>query len=516
MYISCSSNHGSEKRFAHHTNAFFLLHLVAIGMSGFCCVWLALFPISPTRLYNMQVDVFNTNHEHTNFFFKQCLYLGNVFGAAAAGYLGDKLGRAGALELAAIPYIIGWLLVGLSYGEVTVLIGRYLLGVAAGMIAVVAPIYLAEVSAAKTRGRVLCVQALVAGLGRLCYLAIGALFIFLSRSYFGFNLSEWKILALIGVLPGMVLLLLIQRLPDSPTWLVVKHDDRDSAFDVQLALANGNYKSAEFHVNSIIHANILAKEDRTHHGAFFRPLLLCCALFTLRAVSAYLIEPTLSATSSDAYRLAVLGLELDLGEVDLLYVISFMWIAASVGMLCCFALIDTSGRLMTMRAGCYLAASCSLVLLLSAYKVKQTGLVNAAVINCDSAVMLLIIAGHQLGLGVGSVVLVSELFPAKQRMGAASLVFIWDGLVNLALSYLVPLIGRVFSSPSDVFGVCAALVLLCHVLGAVISWLYLPETSQRSLQEIEAILSGWPPATPRFSSSRVRLGSEYGSTAAQQ
>ncbi|DBA05009.1 TPA: hypothetical protein N0F65_007011 [Lagenidium giganteum] len=488
-----------------HSNRFFVLHVIAIGLSGFCCTWLALFPISPNRLYNMQVDVFNTNHDHTNFFFKPCLYLGHVLGAAVAGVLGERLGRAGSLELAAIPYIIGWLLVGVAYGEVTVLIGRYLLGAATGMMMVIAPVYLAEVSATAVRGRVLCVQALIAGLGRLCYLGVGALFIYLSRSYLGFNLSEWKVLAMSGLVPGFALLLTMQCLPDSPTWLVRRHSDHEAAFGILVKLFGGDSKSAENQVNAIIHADALAKQSRgPHRGAFFRPLLLCCALFGLRAIATSLLEPTLSPTTARSFQVTLLGVGLDVGEVELLYVMTFMWAASSVGVVTCFLLIDLRGRLVALRAGCCVVAGCMCLLPASAYK-AQTMSFHAT--DCSSAAMLLVIAGHNLGLGVVPVVVASELFPARLRMSAMSVVVICEALVKCGLSYGMPRL-RDHLSFVQLFALSALIVMLCNLLAVLLSWFSMPETSRRSLQEIEAILSGWLPATPQlgFSRGNVRVG----------
>uniref|UniRef100_K3WUA9 Hexose transporter 1 n=1 Tax=Globisporangium ultimum (strain ATCC 200006 / CBS 805.95 / DAOM BR144) TaxID=431595 RepID=K3WUA9_GLOUD len=505
----------TERSSPYQLNRFFVLHVVAIGVSAMCCAWVALFPISATRLYNMQVDVFNTNHVHATYFFNECLYLGQILGAAAAGYLGDRLGRAGALELAAIPYIVGWLLVGLAYGEITVIIGRYLLGMATGMMSVVAPIYLAEVSAARTRGRVLCVQALCAALGSACYVAIGVLCIYLSRAYFGFNLSEWKVLAMVGLTPGLVLLLAMQKLPDSPTWLVMRHDDRETAFEILAKLFNGSYKNAEYHVNAIIHANLLASkhQDRMHSRVvlLLRPLALCCVLFTLRAFASSLVEPTLSATSkTNAFMVTLFGIDVDGTETELLIAMTCMWIAACIGVLCCFLLIDVRGRLLALRFGCYVVVCGCAFIMLSAYRSNKT---DGQLTDYGSATMMLILAGHELGLGVVPVVVASELFPVRLRVGAMSLVVVWDRAVRLGLaSYVVPFL-RANLHSLHVFWLGAGLVLLCNVGGIVVSWFYLPETSKRSLQEIEAILSGWQPATPQLGFSRVRLGGlRYGTS----
>ncbi|TYZ64494.1 hypothetical protein PybrP1_000134 [[Pythium] brassicae (nom. inval.)] len=489
-------------------NRFFVLHVAAVGCAAVCAAWPALFPVSAARLYDMQVDVFGGNHEHARFFLTQCLFLGHVLGAAAAGYLGDRLGRAGALELAAIPYVIGWLLVGLAYGEVTVTVGRYLLGVATGMMSVVAPIYLAEVSAARSRGCAVGALALFAAAGSLCYLALGALFLALSRESVGFSLSEWKVLAMAGLAPGLALLLAMQRLPDSPTWLITRHEDREAAFEIFARLYSGSYKSAEYQVNAVIHANVLAAQHRADRGAFARPLLLCGALFMLRAVCGFLLSPVLSSAKKApaAFELTLLGVALDGGDASLLYAEAALWVAAGVGAACCLVLVDVRGRQVALQSGCYLVVGCCLVVLGSAYRATN---VDGPLADYGSASVLLLAVGHQLGLGVVPVVVASELFPVKQRLGAMSVLVVGDALVRCALAaFALPLVRAQLHS-LHALCVCVGAVLACNVAGVALAWGYLPETSQRSLQEIEAIFSGWQPATPQLGFSRVRLGGRH-------
>ncbi|GMF30678.1 unnamed protein product [Phytophthora fragariaefolia] len=472
----------------------------------------------------MQVDVFRARHEHAQFFFRSCLYLGTVLGAAGAGYCGDRLGRAGTLELAAIPFIVGWVLVGVAYGELTVLIGRYLLGAAAGIICVIVPVYLAEVSAAHTRGRVICAQMFFSSLGGVLYLALGALFMYWSRQYIGFNLSEWKVLALSGVVPALALLLFAQKLPDSPTWLIARHDDREAAFEVLYKLFDRDERIAEDEANAIIHAKVLAASDRRHHGAFFRPILLCAALVTLRAISAFLLEPAITSTlveagsrgvggnySNASFVLTIFGIAIEGAEEGLIAITMALAVAAAMGVVACFYFVDTRGRPAALQCGCYLVSLACAFLLVSIYRnTQQADDDGMALSDSGWAAMLLVNAGHQLGLGIVPVVMVSELFAVKQRMGAVSLVVIWESIVNIALAHALPPLREFMPTPVSVFGVCVGTVMVCNIAGAVLSWWYVPETSRRSLQDIEAILSGWQPATPRRStSSHVRL--EYGS-----
>ncbi|KAJ0402684.1 hypothetical protein ATCC90586_009461 [Pythium insidiosum] len=499
--------------FGGQANAFYALHLATFGAAAVGCAWLSLFPMSPTRLYNMQVDVFNTRHSHTVFFHEQCLQLGVILGAAVAGYLGDRLGRAGALELASVPFVIGWLLVGLAYGELTVLIGRYMLGAAVGLMGVSAPIYLAEINKVSSRGRALCLYALFSALGYAVYVGLGVGVSYLSRHYPGFNLSEWKALALVGMVPGVGLLLLVQHLPDSPTWLIIQHDDRETAFAVLERLFSGSFKHAEREVNALIHADILSREDHTHHGAFFRPLLLCLALFALRAVCSLLLEPTLMPTDGRSFVVSVLGVSLDISDHEMLQVRGALWVAGVVGTLCCFVVIDSRGRVAALQTGSTIVLVGCILNLLTMASVRDSE-AELQVTNIGLATVLLIKAGHHLGLALTPLVLASELFPARQRIGAMSLVFITEAATRLAGSYALDWL-RVAIPMDAAFVVSVSVVLVCNAVGALLAVFSLPETSQRSLQAIEAILSGWYPATPQLSQSRVRLGrgsvSLYGS-----
>ncbi|KAI9917461.1 hypothetical protein PsorP6_013253 [Peronosclerospora sorghi] len=170
-------------------------------------------------------------------------------------------------------------------------------------------------------------------------------------------------------------------------------------------------------------------------------------------------------------------------------------------------LVDTRGRLVALQCGAYAVGIACAFLLVSIS--NGTGDTDAFLCDSGWAAILFANAGHQVGLGVVPVILVSELFAVKQRLGAISLVMIWEEIVQMGLTQLTP-----FRVVCPCVRLGAGLVMACHLLAIVLSWWYIPETSQRSLQDIEAILSGWQPATPRRrTSSRVQL--EYGSNSTE-
>ncbi|KAI9917483.1 hypothetical protein PsorP6_013016 [Peronosclerospora sorghi] len=413
----------------------------------------------------MQIELFHTSHAHTVFFYRPCLSRYQTWRSHShLGVLWRPVrARGGTLELAALPFLLGSVLVGLAYGEVTVLLGRYFLGAAAGMISVIVPIYLAEVSGAHTRGRVVCPQQFLSALGDMSYVPLSARFLSLCRDSLGLNVSEWRLLAWIDTFPALLLVLLTQKLPDSPTWRLARHNDRDPSFQVLYQLFTPDGRVAEQETNAIIHAQVLAKATaRRHHGSE---------------------DDVLSVT------LTVAG-------------------AAATGIVACYYLVDTRGRLVALQCGAYAVAIACAFLLVSIS--NGTGDTDAFLCDSGWAAILFANAGHQVGLGVVPVILVSELFAVKQRLGAITLVMIWEAIVQVGLTQLLPLVRDVISCRMSLFRLGAGLVMACHLLAIVLSWWYIPETSQRSLQAIEAILSGWQPATPRRStSSHVRL--EYGS-----
>ncbi|KAI9911795.1 hypothetical protein PsorP6_008732 [Peronosclerospora sorghi] len=407
----------------------------------------------------MQIELFHTSHAHTVFFYRPCLYLGTILGTAISGYCGDRLGRAGTLELAALPFLLGLVLVGFACGEVTVLLGRYFLGAAAGMINVIVPIYLAEVSGAHTRGRVVCLQQFLSALGDMSYVALSARFLSLCRDCLGLNVSEWRLLAWIGTFPALLLVLLTQKLPDSPTCLLARHDDRDASFQVLYELFTQDGRVAEQETNAMIHAQVLAKATaRRHHGAFFRPVLLCIRLVTLRAVSGFLLEPMITST---------LRHRLDRSEDDVLSVTLTVTGAAATGIVACYYLVDRRGRLVALQRGAYAVAIACVFLLFSIS--NGTGDTDAFLCDSGWAEIIFANAGHQVGLGVVPVILVSELFSVKQHLGAISLVMIWEAIVQMGLTQLLPLVRDVISCRMSLFRLGAGLVMACHLLAIVLS-----------------------------------------------
>ncbi|KDO34798.1 hypothetical protein SPRG_00859 [Saprolegnia parasitica CBS 223.65] len=500
-------------------SAYFYVLVVILSSAWVCNEWVYQYPLSPTRLYNIQVDMFEGRVNHAAFFFEQMLALGMLLGALCTFKLADNLGRATMIELAAIPYVLGWLFIGVAFGQVTLLIGRYCLGMAVSIFTIVVPVFLGELAEDDSRGRVLCLCTFLGLVGRFLYLILGQVLIYLSSVYVGFNLSEWKIMATLGVIPGLLLLICMQFVPDSPSWLLLRHNDRITAFNVCTRLLQSDalvQSRAEVRVNSILHADVLSAHagPKSLRRGFGRPLALVAALFLLSSIASSLIVPTLYPTSSRAYAFGVLGIGLNVNDLHQMLLSCAATGAAAVGVLTATVLIDAQGRIWCLKVGAFIVILTACLLLGLRIQAGPDDTLNVK--EPGSALLLLMTAGHYIGLGVTPVVLASELFPARRRIAGMSVVVLLASLTALVTAYVLDgLRSSVISNSVQMFQGSVVAMAAVNILALLLTLFCVPETCGRSLQEIEAIVSGWTPTTPPMRGAtavnlRVRVSASYG------
>lgn len=79
--------------------------------------------------------------------------LGSIVGAFLAFILCDKLGRVRTLQTLSLLWLVGFIIVVVSEGNVNqILAGRFIAGLGIGMTTVVSPMYIAEIAPKSIRG----------------------------------------------------------------------------------------------------------------------------------------------------------------------------------------------------------------------------------------------------------------------------------------------------------------------------------------------------------------------------
>src|ERR1700754_1153376 len=86
------------------------------------------------------------------------LLIGCFIGAFFAGTLADSLGRRNVMRIAALLFLGGAIVQGISHSHMLFLIARLCGGMAVGAASVLSPAYISEVAPANIRGRMTTVQ----------------------------------------------------------------------------------------------------------------------------------------------------------------------------------------------------------------------------------------------------------------------------------------------------------------------------------------------------------------------
>ena len=140
-------------------------------------------------------------------------YLGQFVGALVFGALAERYGRirsvAGATALMSVMSI-ACALAG-NFG--TLLVLRLIQGIGVGGEMPVAATYINELSKARGRGRFFLLYELIFPVGLMMTGQIGALLV---------PTLGWQVMFLIGGIPGLLVTVLLLRLPESPRWLISK------------------------------------------------------------------------------------------------------------------------------------------------------------------------------------------------------------------------------------------------------------------------------------------------------
>jgi sugar porter (SP) family MFS transporter len=148
--------------------------------------------------------------------------LGAMAGALVAGGLADRLGRRLTIVAAAVLFVVGAMVESLAPGSYVLVMGRLLVGFGVGVASVAAPLYAAEMAPTRLRGRMVSLYQLAITIG---------IFVAYFADYLLINGDRWRAMLGISAVPGVLLVLAVLPLPDSPRWYVKagRHDDAKQA-----------------------------------------------------------------------------------------------------------------------------------------------------------------------------------------------------------------------------------------------------------------------------------------------
>jgi len=160
------------------------------------------------------------------------LLIGCFVGAFFAGTLADRSGRRSVMRLAAMLFLGGAIVQGLTASHTLFVIARVVGGMAVGAASVLSPAYIAEVAPANVRGRMTTVQQIMVITGLTAAFLVNYALQQAAgdnsvNELWGTGVAAWRWMYLMQAVPAAVFLGALFFIPESPRFLVARgrHDE---------------------------------------------------------------------------------------------------------------------------------------------------------------------------------------------------------------------------------------------------------------------------------------------------
>ena len=386
---------------------------------------------------------------------------GCVVGAMLAGYFSDRFGRKNTLLLTAVLFAVSAIGSALPTTLGQFIAARLVGGVGIGAASMLSPLYISEIAPARSRGTLVsCYQlAIVLGINLVYYINK----LIATHNSLAWNVDQgWRYMFGSGALPALLFLLLLLLVPESPRWLLKngRPDEARRILEKVNGLAGAQVVMQEIEQTLVHETGTLG--ELLQPG--FRVALLIglmLALFSqitgINAIIYYAPEifKSIGFAPESAFTQTLF-----IGAINTLFTFVALW------------LIDRAGRRVLLLAGLSGMVLCLLAVGGCFYFHVQGYWLLGFILG--------FIACFASSLGPIPWVIISEIFPTKLRGVAMSLctVLLWLGVV--LVTQLTPvLLVRLGGAFTFWVFMLNALVLL------VFSWRLVPETKQRTLEEIE-------------------------------
>uniref|UniRef100_A0ABD2X646 Major facilitator superfamily (MFS) profile domain-containing protein n=1 Tax=Trichogramma kaykai TaxID=54128 RepID=A0ABD2X646_9HYME len=394
--------------------------------------------------------------------------LSALFGGIAGGPLIEYIGRRNTILFTAFPFIFSWLLIGLAVNVVMILLGRMIGGFAVGVISLSLPVYLGETIQPEVRGSL--------GLLPTAFGNIGILLCFTAGMYL-----DWWRLALLGALLPVPFALCMIIIPETPRWYISKGKTKRARKSLQWLRGKQADVSEELTTVEKMHVEA-ERQVSSQQGPFgelfkdtnLKPLLISLGLMFFQQMSG--INAVIFYTVQifeDA------GSKLDPNISTIIVgIVNFgsTFVATT--------LIDRLGRKILLYTSS-VSMIVSLASLGAFFFMKNHHMDVSAIGWLPLTSFVVYVIGFSLGFGPIPWLMMGEILPAKIRGSAASVAtsFNWTCtfVVTKCFMNIVALIGQE--------GTFWLFMIIC-LLGLIFVIGFVPETSGRSLEEIERGLTG--------------------------
>lgn len=401
-----------------------------------------------------------------------CALIGSIFGVAVAGSLSDGIGRKKTMLISAVLFSVSAIGCAVCQSFNGLVIYRIIGGVGIGIVSIVSPIYISEVSPSKIRGTLVSLYQLAVTTGfLLAYLVNWLISQGADASLAGdlwqrmFNSEMWRGMLGSETVPALLFLLIIFFIPESPKWLVTKGN---------LGYARSIF--SRIYPDNALAENEMRTTEKSLQGSEGRwaDLLKPGILLAVVAGSAIAILGQFMGVNAVLYYgpkiFSQAGFEDPMFSTVLVGVVNMLTTVLAV------FIIDRVGRKQLIWYGVSGMILCLLCIGVYFAAGDSLGLGNGFMLTF----FLLYVFCTAISISAVVFVLLSEMYPNSVRGRAMSVAgfALWVG--TYLIGQLTPvLLGWSQAGTFFVFAVMCVPYLL-------IMWKIIPETTGKSLEDIEA------------------------------
>lgn len=163
--------------------------------------------------------------------FVGCALVGSILGVAVAGILSDRFGRKLTMLVAAILFTASGIGCAISQSFTELIIYRILGGIGIGVVSIVSPMYISEVAVARWRGTLVSLYQLAITIGFLAaYLVNFQILKAAETAVYDTPWLHWIMVdemwrGMLGsnALPALLFFIVIFFIPESPRWLILRN-----------------------------------------------------------------------------------------------------------------------------------------------------------------------------------------------------------------------------------------------------------------------------------------------------
>jgi len=403
--------------------------------------------------------------------------LGALVGALIAGVLADRIGRRPTLLFAGVLFIVGAIIEAAAPGSAVLVVGRLTVGVAVGVASVAAPLFAAEMAPTRLRGSFVSTYQFG--------ITFGIFVAYLADEWLQSG-SEWRLMLGLSSVAGVLLVVLMLPLRDTPRWYL-KAGRRDDAARELAKIETGDPDAALADLEAdLAEEGTAASWGEVFSAKWRAPLVIGVGLAVFQQITGinaiiYYADKIFAAAGFSSPADQTAATTWAIGAVNVL------------ATLIAIAFVDRLGRKPLLVVGLTgMAISLTVVGITFLFiddkvTIHASTAANHSNLAGDAGILTLValvvyIASFAFSMGPIVWTMINEIYPRGVRGRAVS-------VATAANWFSAWLVSQFFLSLVDAIGESATFWLFAALCVVCLVWIVkkVPETKGRTLEEIEAM-----------------------------